>query len=275
MDNPAKDYPMIDNRQWPLAQVMVLTNLRLLFCPIGKNACTTLKRVLVSLSDCPDKATILAGDVHSGLDLNTTGLQLKDYSPESASAFLRDPSFAKTAVLRDPLKRLVSAYIEKFVLHRTSESNHRHTAPVVAWCQKSDDYASADMQKSITFRQFSEYLLAHDPDKADPHWRRQSNYLRGIRYSQVFSVDNLGDMERFLGERAGKPVTLEHRNATRLAAPSDLPEAAELSADQIEARWPITSGAFLGSKSIREPLMAYYADDYEWLKRVQTGVQAA
>jgi hypothetical protein len=54
--------------------------------------------------------------VHTYLTSNQTGLSLCDYSPGDATEILSDPSYFRYVVLRDPLARAVSGYLDKFVL---------------------------------------------------------------------------------------------------------------------------------------------------------------
>jgi len=122
---------IIDNSEWPLNSLLVSQKHRVIYTPIAKNANTTLKRLFVRLSGYARSDEILGGDVHTYLTSNQTGLSLCDYSPGDATEILSDPSYFRYVVLRDPLARAVSGYLDKFVLYPPPSGTHGEPPTVI------------------------------------------------------------------------------------------------------------------------------------------------
>src|SRR5438128_1729082 len=145
---------------WPLAQILVVERYGLLYRPIAKNACSSLKRMMVTLSDIEGKELMLsAPNIHDSIDQHRTGAKLLDLEHDRAVALLTNPDVFKFAVVRDPFERLVSAYVEKFVINRTTPGNRQHTGPVVGAVQGGPP----DFDRGITFADFVRTVTAQDP----------------------------------------------------------------------------------------------------------------
>ena len=199
------------HRRWPNAQLFVVENRRILFQPVAKNGCTSLKSLMVDLSDIPDKAAVRER-VHEATDSANTGLHLKDKSAENVARILAAPGYFRFAVVRDPFDRLVSAYVEKFVVKRGAAYQHYATGPVVAAVQGQ---AEADHAAGITFRQFAEYVTATPPERLDPHWRPQIDYFRDVPLDRLYGLGDFDLLERDLSLHCGEPVRIDHRNRSR------------------------------------------------------------
>jgi len=215
------------NRRWPNAQVFVAENVKVLYAPIAKNGCSSLKRLLVDISDVPDRERILAGNVHRETDGNATGIQLKDHSPERAAEIAADGGYFRFVVLREPLDRLVSAYVEKMVINRFNLPNIETARPAYAWAQGVAP-EKVDAKTGITFRQFAEYVLAQPPETLDPHWRPQSHYLAEIAYDATYTMEDFDLLQRDLTVHCGKDVALRHANRSRNEVLEVVPGAADM-----------------------------------------------
>jgi len=216
------------HRRWPNAQLFVVENRRILFQPVAKNGCTSLKTLMVDLSDIPDKAAVRER-VHEATDSARTGLHLKDRSAEEVARILAAPDYFRFGVVRDPFDRLVSAYVEKFVVKRGAAYQHYATGPVVAAVQGR---AEADHAAGITFRQFVEHVIGVPPERLDPHWRPQIDYFRDVALDRLYGLGDFDLLQRDLSLHCGEPVRIDHRNRsrgqTRLVAEgvADMPPAA-------------------------------------------------
>ena len=198
---------------WPLAQVFVSAPARMLYCPIGKNACTLLKSEMVRSAGLPH-ADWMARDIHTLTDRVRTGAQLSDYPQDEAEAMIRDPDVLKVAVLRDPERRLLSAYMEKFVIGRTVPANIFHTRTVVEAVQAQDGREAPDFDRGITFRQFIDHVTSVPGRLLDPHWRPQALYLDGIAYDRLYRLDQVNDLLALIEERCGVRLDCQARNVT-------------------------------------------------------------
>ena len=95
--------------RWPYGTMMVSESHKLLYIPVAKCACTSLKSMMVRLAgvDRPEIAIELG--VHLVTDHFNTGVQLKDKPIELAREILASDQYFKFSVIRDPFERLVSA----------------------------------------------------------------------------------------------------------------------------------------------------------------------
>lgn len=176
---------------WPLWQMLVLRNRKLVYNPIAKSGSSSLRAAIVALSDIPDELTALPADTH------TTGLQLGDLPRDEALNILRDRAYVKFAVIRDPFDRLVSAYLEKFVVNRAHPGNQFHTRNVIAAVAGRRSPTAQDFQRSISFAEFVDYVVAQPPESLDPHWCPQYLYLRSAIH-RVFRLEDLHEVAPLL-----------------------------------------------------------------------------
>jgi len=237
---------------WPLWQIVVLKKIRILYNPIAKCGSSFLRQAMVALSGMPESVTRLP------LDTYGTGLELGDLPLEEAQAILHDPGFLRIAVIRDPLDRLVSAYLEKFVLNRMDVGNRFHTTAVIAAIRGRAQPDEADFYSSISFAEFVDYLVTQPPETLDPHWCPQALYLKSTSF-QLFRLDRLDAMDRTLIARGAAPVQGgDRRNVTRQTA-IEVPEAYRRAPDSLPHADIATESFY--DESLRRKVEAYYALD--------------
>jgi len=250
---------------WPLAQVFVSKKARVLYCPIGKNACTFLKSEVTRSADLPH-TTYMTRDIHFITDHVRTGMQLSDYTEDQVARLINAKQYFKFAVLRDPMDRLLSAYIEKFVIGRLEVPNIHHTKSVVVPVQKVKGPALADFDRGITFRQFVEFIAQADASKLDPHWRPQADYLTGITYDRFFRIDQLDELIDILEERAEMTLNRKARNVTGSGRGKALKGAADLLPAQIAAAPRIAKESFFDD-DLRAMTEQVFAADFALLEQ--------
>ena len=205
----------IDNSAWPLNITMVSKEHRVLFTPIAKNACTSLKRLFVRLSGHPYAEQILQEDIHSCLVNGKTGLVLSDYSRDEATEILNDKSYYRFAVLRDPLERSVSAYVNKFVTvppPRGPDGVPIDISGVVDWVYAQRGEAP-DYDRAITFVEFVDSCI--NDDHLDTHFKSQHSYLSGLEFDDLFAVERMDRLNSVLESKFGQTVELEHENTRK------------------------------------------------------------
>lgn len=200
--------------------ILVIEAARVVFYPIAKVANTSVK----------DWALRLAGydgdlPVHTLLDSGQIQMQARQHSERRFDAIMRNPDWARVAILRDPLDRLVSCYLDKFVRNRSSEGVLHHTAPVYRFVFGDDAPAREQIAEGITFRQFCHYINLSPRGAMDPHWAPQSRYLETFRWDHLFRIEQIDAFERFILDRCApeqRHIRLGQRNAAPIhPEPSD------------------------------------------------------
>ncbi|MEM9146716.1 MAG: sulfotransferase family 2 domain-containing protein [Pseudomonadota bacterium] len=220
------DAPEPFHQVWPTLQVMALPARRLVYLPIAKNACTSLKTLMVELSDLPGpRRAEIARDVHRITDDEETGLQLKDLDEATARALLAEDGILRFAVLRNPADRLVSAYVEKFVVRRARK--RIATAPVLAAVRGVASPTDRDFAEGIRFREFLEHVLSADRTELDPHWRDQTDSFVHFPATHLYAIEDLDLLAEDLAAHLGAPVRIGRHNRARRAETHTLPGAAE------------------------------------------------
>jgi hypothetical protein len=253
---------------WPLAQVFVSQKSRVIYCPIGKVACTFLKQQMVRISDVAHAETIIA-HVHQLTDTIVTGLQLSDYPQDQVRSFIDSQDYFRFAVLRDPRDRLLSAYVEKFVINRLDAGNIHHTRGVVAAVQQAEGLREPDFDRGITFRQFVTAVTAADPASLDPHWKPQSLYLAGIRYDRLYRLDQIDSVIDMLEERSGRILPRQAQNVTGSGRGVPHEGAADLLPAAILALPRISSESFF-DPAIDGAISTFFAGDFALLDQTDT-----
>ncbi len=186
---------------WPFSTYLVSPRYRFIYCPIPKNACSSLKVWYLRTQ---------------GMDRNDPDWP-EDVHEYCATHGMRDPAdlergYFKFIFVRNPWHRLVSGYVQKFL------GNYRHPQSpsrlVVDEVYRSRGLAP-DYEKSITFREFVDYVEAREDLTLDFHWRSQHLFLGDIAFDFVGRVENLAVDFAKVVERLGTPeLGLAQENRT-------------------------------------------------------------
>lgn len=204
---------------------------KFVYAYIPKAACTSIKTWLVrSVDFAPEFAARLdqaeaAGltprdasypRVHAYLDDNAS---LKHAPRQVVLETLADPSYFKFTFVRNPLSRLVSAYLDKVVnvrrpawrLIRNSQLRHAHLGFVAArnWFAGQP---FLDRERSLTFREFIGQLGRENQERLDPHFRSQSRLIRGLPLDFVGRVEDVRRDFAVVQTRFGIGVSLANQH---------------------------------------------------------------
>ncbi len=171
---------------------LVADKLDLIYCPIFKNACTLFKYFVLQNSKnqqvCENIHKIRSHDLahyYSYLIKVPSLLSLKDHRK------------FKFTVLRNPLKRLVSAYLDKFV----KDSNVEGFARTVIYLVQKRLGIALDMERSITFNEFVNYICGEKDFNLNEHWLPQYCSLGPIKYDYYVQFENLEKEIPYLEKR--------------------------------------------------------------------------
>lgn len=178
---------------------------RIAYFSIPKVACSSIKRMVMTL-DPPRYSHVDQNHVHKAYPS----------SPFHKCDLESISDYWKFAVVRDPVRRLLSCYSSKVVtgrvLHRLDPEQLR---------TDSGDMLSPDPDPDTFFERLREYR------HASPIIRRHSaRYRRYIGedlsfFDAIFPIEDLPDMVAALTDRTGQDVTLRHDNRSPSRIPFD------------------------------------------------------
>ena len=185
---------------------------KFIYCPIPKAACSSLKKIMVLLSDLDHKQGIinLPQDLlHSYVDHTLTLFAHNDR--ESAAKLLGNDEYFKFAIVRNPWDRLTSAYLNKFVEPFSLQDSRSAAKEVVKNIYRKNNL-EPDYKKSVSFRQFLEYLSETEDKYLDGHWRSQHLFLGEARFDFIGHFENLNEDFKFIKEKLGIALDLPWSN---------------------------------------------------------------
>lgn len=203
---------------WPIRGAMFSEKNKILYIPIAKCGCTSIKKMMIDLSDVEHKDELSASDLHLITDQFNTGLQIKDVSTHHAINILSSSEYFRFAVVREPVERLVSAYLEKFVRNRFNAGNQGHTSPVVKAIR-----GDADHNSGVTFREFIQYICSQKTEDLDAHWIPQSMYLKPFDNDiSIYRLEELDQLKSDLAAMSGSEISIPHSNKTKEKVSADV-----------------------------------------------------
>lgn len=171
-------------QQWIGKHYLIGHRHKLIYCPIALNSTDIFKTILIKASDKLEKYNSSQLKVNQFINRHKINFALKDIS------YLENIQYLKIIVLREPLSRLLAAYLDKFV-HRRDKSDP-HALPVI-----EDVYQhlglKLDIKRSITFSQFVDYLTRTENSNLESHWLPQSIYFAAelVKFDYIAQHENL------------------------------------------------------------------------------------
>ncbi|MDD2774367.1 MAG: glycoside hydrolase family 99-like domain-containing protein [Gallionella sp.] len=269
---------MIDIRDWPLLDKENLFDYlrwnsyrseryKLLYVSTPKVACTSLKWWFAALEGHTQALRGTTDSAETDPDLvihdtfykvapDVTGLM-----PEALSEVLTSDSYFRFAVVRNPYKRIFSAWQSKLLLREPLQispylkCNFFHR-PI----ECSDDIAAA-------FEDFLEHLVINEaPSYWDVHWTPQATLLRPdlINYSKLVKIENAKELSQALAIRLGGyiPDPFANRRTNESLIPY-LPEfVTERSSDLIRTLYAEDFETFGYSKQVPDTKETFSDDQF-------------
>lgn len=166
---------------WPESEFLVNDRHRFVLCPIPKVASSSLKQwFLTTIGYRPDAPDWPA----------RPHVFLSEWNRSRPDEIPGD--YLRVAFVRDPMRRLVSAYLQKFVLRWDVEESPAR--PVIrAVCKTAGRVV--DYEVGISFREFVAHVDGTEPAQMDVHWRPQ-HFFFGDRWPDV--IGNVETIDRDL-----------------------------------------------------------------------------
>lgn len=192
---------------------------RLFYVSTPKVACTSLKWWFASLeghADALETSTdssesdpeLFVHDVLQKLAPDIVGLPLEDLAEA-----LTSPHYLRFAVVRNPYKRVFSAWQSKLLLRE----------PLQIGPYRDQDFFNSPVETATdiaaAFERFMEYLATQEaPNFKDHHWTPQASILRPdlISYSRIAKIEDsrdlINELNRWLGGSAVDPFSVRRTN---------------------------------------------------------------
>jgi hypothetical protein len=265
-----------ENLSFPFADYLVVPSRRLVFAAIPKNGCSDLKHWFISLVE-PQKLADPAFRLHAHCRAAHT---LASLDPAGRAELLHE-SFT-LAFVREPVSRVVSAYVEKFVRPAPNELFEPAREVIAQVAPGRGD--------GITFREFVRFLEEAPDEHLDSHWRGQASFLVGVRIDLLGRMECMGEVLGVLGTELGMPPRgVTRRNATGYTeARGEL--LADVTSSELHSSGVLPPAADLVSADLRGRIEARFREDAmlyeaatdhlgetasERLRRVTAGARAA
>jgi hypothetical protein len=239
---------------WPESEFFVSERHRLVYCPIQKVACSSLKLWWAELleeesssflsSNQSGETVIDHGRLNSSFKLHHQSLQL-------GRRPLTQDDWFRFAFVRNPWARLVSVFVNKFptlhhltqpvmqAVHRRWRRNPLQTAGRVVWQSPSPLAVQRGLRMTLwplllgrnawrdelTFRHFIEFLATQDldNDETDLHWRPQYRFLGSVSFQFIGRFERLEEDLRTISSLLEVKATLPTVNATKYTKLDETP----------------------------------------------------
>jgi hypothetical protein len=185
---------------------LISDRLRLVYLPVPKNACTSLKTLFFE-ADTGRTLESLAEEIGGALRLESV-IHRRFVAREDGGRLPRlGPDHAVVAVLRDPVDRFLSGYRNRILARR----DLRRVARQPAVRAVLDERGLSDAPDAEAFAMgIAGYVAAHPMLRH--HFRPQADFLRHA-VPRLTLVTNLGGLDRVVAlfeERAGRRLALRH-----------------------------------------------------------------
>lgn len=164
---------------------------RFLYCPIHKNASTSMMAALLQLAERRSGKSLqtlpdLQMRLYIGLNYSLAG-----YSQAMADRLINSDYF-KFAIVRNPWVRLFSTYSNYFIRLPIEKGIVSGIAKDASRYLYGDDRCE-QYNDSITFEQFVDYVSAKTDSQLDLHCVSQSKFLGEVKYDYIARMETLNE----------------------------------------------------------------------------------
>jgi hypothetical protein len=207
---------------------LIAPTLRIVYVPTPKIACTSIKWALAEKegSPRPRSRSDISGEQTRELTIHNQAVNglttLETLSRSDREALLRDPTWIRFCVVRDPYERLISGWVDRVLLGRLGDV----VEPALLRSDEGSEAVALDI--GTMFRDTVRRLSRSEDTGllADRHFRPQRQLLEPdtFPYTHIVNLAELDDFSRVIAEsdpaRAG--LAFERRNAGIRFGPDQL-----------------------------------------------------
>lgn len=244
--------PFFDQNLWRF----YFPKTKLFVSAIPKNATTNILASLMTREDC----------INNIRELTPDDLHEKSYMFLIKSYACCFTAQHKLLVLRDPVKRVISSFLDRFVIKTNTLSAIRTSEEI------SKFFPQIQSHLDVTFSQFVRHVADYPNCYLDPHWRPQIDFVAPVQYTKIITLENRDSLERFLSSVGCPTIDRKEHNTTSYHR-VPMAGAAYVSVRELKA---IANNAntlpddhSLTPTFIQESLQSRFADDYNLLAAVQ------
>ena len=171
----------------------------LAFYSVPKIACTSVKRLLYYMEHGQTPH-----DARAGKDAGKTPITLRGETGFDADEADRLSALESFTIVRDPIKRFLSAYANRVRFHGELDQ----------W-RVNNGSLTLRRPSRPSLAEFVDYLEDYRADSQTiRHHTQPMTYFLGSdlgRYDHVFKMEDLESVTAFLSDRSGQPLTLPHK----------------------------------------------------------------
>lgn len=192
---------------------------RFLYCPIHKNASSSIIKAILTISKSKKKEKLLNSSrntIRTYVDLNHS---LANYTYAQALQIINSDYF-KFVIVRNPWARLVSTYLNLFVRLFEKKQITQLAKDCAKYIYGEDDFEK--YEDSIKFEQFVQYVCNTDDKYIDPHCKSQYFFLGGLKYDFIGRMENLSHDLEYIQDRLNLSLELPKVNKTDYSTPSEI-----------------------------------------------------
>lgn len=249
-----------DNLSFPLTRYLVAHEHRLLICSIPKNGCSTLSRWWLGAFDAGRPVPEVLADVHTAVrERHVLSLAPSDVASNALA------TYRKIVFIREPLGRIASAFVDKFI---GPEDHELYDAMVEMLEHLGEPGRPA---KDLTFRQFVDYLDLSIDEHLDLHLRPQAAFLGSTPFDEVIPVEHINHRLEALSIELSVPPPPVRRENQSVYTREPPGTCCDLPTREMHARWMHPRTSALIDPPTAALLRRRFARDFDLYARAVAG----
>ncbi|PIJ51509.1 hypothetical protein BL250_03785 [Erwinia sp. OLTSP20] len=197
-------------------KICILPEAKIVYVPIAKNAHTSLTEAFLNYKGIDwEKLPITDQYVkthgneehkfHAAIEENETGVLIKDLPPRIIHEALNSPDYLRVAIMKDPFKRLISAYNHLVVQSVRDKIIRRNTDAI--W-----KYFEREATEKVSFIELIKYISCVPDHEIDPHFAPQHTFISNFNINKIIPIEKLHLLEEIIEQRSGKSFKIKHMN---------------------------------------------------------------